>query len=121
MFIYTITLYLWLLLDCVIRFCFDFFGHSGEESTTLPSTAVHGVPMAGLVEIFLYKIQKKRTIIYENKYNQCVCRLQLIFYRHRKEGGGLAPHPPFLTKLDIITITLILSFAFSINKEGKEL
>lgn len=120
MFIYTITLYLWLLLDCVIRFCFDFFGHSGEESTTLPSTAVHGVPMAGLVEIFLYEIQKKRTIIYENKYNQCVCRLQLIFYRHRKEGEGLAP-PPFLTKLDIITITLILSFAFSINKEGKEL
>lgn len=40
------------------------------------------------------------------------------------EGGRGAcppPHPPFLRKLDIITITLILSFAFSINKEGKEL
>lgn len=56
MFIYIIILYFWFLFDCVIRFCFDFFGYSGEELIIFFFIVVYGVLMVGFVEIFLYEI-----------------------------------------------------------------
>lgn len=56
MFIYIIILYFWFLFDCVIRFCFDFFGYGGEELIIFFFIVVYGVLMVGFVEIFLYEI-----------------------------------------------------------------